>query len=141
MHREPTTFSAESYFDTQSPPVTLQHDVQKVREFVGRQQKEGRNVVLVTSGGTTVPLELNIVRFLDNFSAGTRGATSAETSSKQDMQLSSCIGNSVYSLLAGIIPTLPIPSSISLKSSRRHPRIQIHRYPSLQRNVKIFWRY
>jgi len=78
MHREPTTFSAESYFDTQSPPVTLQHDVQKVREFVGRQQKEGRNVVLVTSGGTTVPLELNIVRFLDNFSAGTRGATSAE---------------------------------------------------------------
>jgi len=35
-------------------------------------------VVLVTSGGTTVPLELNVVRFLDNFSAGTRGATSAE---------------------------------------------------------------
>ncbi|TFK97382.1 DNA/pantothenate metabolism flavo protein, partial [Pterulicium gracile] len=30
------------------------------------------------SGGTTVPLELNVVRFLDNFSAGTRGATSAE---------------------------------------------------------------
>jgi phosphopantothenate-cysteine ligase len=43
-----------------------------------RQKKEGRNVVLVTSGGTTVPLELNVVRFLDNFSAGTRGATSAE---------------------------------------------------------------
>jgi len=34
--------------------------------------------VLVTSGGTTVPLELNVVRYLDNFSAGTRGATSAE---------------------------------------------------------------
>ena len=34
--------------------------------------------MLVTSGGTTVPLELNVVRFLDNFSAGTRGATSAE---------------------------------------------------------------
>jgi len=33
---------------------------------------------LVTSGGTTVPLENNTVRFLDNFSAGTRGATSAE---------------------------------------------------------------
>ncbi|OCF39027.1 phosphopantothenate-cysteine ligase, partial [Kwoniella heveanensis CBS 569] len=30
------------------------------------------------SGGTTVPLESNTVRFLDNFSAGTRGATSAE---------------------------------------------------------------
>ncbi|TIA92562.1 hypothetical protein E3P99_00555 [Wallemia hederae] len=30
------------------------------------------------SGGTTVPMEKNTVRFLDNFSAGTRGATSAE---------------------------------------------------------------
>jgi len=32
----------------------------------------------VTSGGTTVPLERQTVRFIDNFSAGTRGATSAE---------------------------------------------------------------
>jgi phosphopantothenate-cysteine ligase len=30
------------------------------------------------SGGTTVPLETQTVRFIDNFSAGTRGATSAE---------------------------------------------------------------
>lgn len=35
-------------------------------------------MVLVTSGGTTVPLERQTVRFIDNFSAGTRGATSAE---------------------------------------------------------------
>jgi len=35
-------------------------------------------LVLVTSGGTTVPLEINTVRFVDNFSAGTRGAASAE---------------------------------------------------------------
>lgn len=34
--------------------------------------------MLVTSGGTTVPLERQTVRFIDNFSAGTRGATSAE---------------------------------------------------------------
>ncbi|KDR80253.1 hypothetical protein GALMADRAFT_242588 [Galerina marginata CBS 339.88] len=78
MRTEPTTFSAEEYFATQLPPATLQHDVEKVREFVERQKREGREVVLVTSGGTTVPLELNVVRFLDNFSAGTRGATSAE---------------------------------------------------------------
>ena len=32
----------------------------------------------MTSGGTTVPLERQTVRFIDNFSAGTRGATSAE---------------------------------------------------------------
>ena len=35
-------------------------------------------VVLVTSGGTTVPLEKNTVRFIDNFSRGERGAASAE---------------------------------------------------------------
>jgi hypothetical protein len=43
-----TTFSAESYFATQPPPPTLQQDVEKVREFIARQAKEGRNVVLVT---------------------------------------------------------------------------------------------
>ncbi|XP_014262427.1 phosphopantothenate--cysteine ligase [Cimex lectularius] len=35
-------------------------------------------IVLVTSGGTTVPLEKNTVRYLDNFSAGTRGSASTE---------------------------------------------------------------
>jgi phosphopantothenate-cysteine ligase len=33
---------------------------------------------LVTSGGTSVPLELNTVRSIENFSTGTRGARSAE---------------------------------------------------------------
>lgn len=32
----------------------------------------------IQSGGTTVPLEYNTVRFVDNFSAGTRGSASAE---------------------------------------------------------------
>nr|CAG4648005.1 EOG090X085T [Moina brachiata]SVE93081.1 EOG090X085T [Moina brachiata] len=40
--------------------------------------KQQQKVALVTSGGTTVPLEQNTVRFIDNFSAGTRGAASAE---------------------------------------------------------------
>ncbi|KAF9071058.1 phosphopantothenate-cysteine ligase [Rhodocollybia butyracea] len=71
-------FSAESYFATQPPPPGLEQDIAGVKEFVKRQTEEGRKIVLVTSGGTTVPLELNVVRFLDNFSAGTRGATSAE---------------------------------------------------------------
>ncbi|KIJ24765.1 hypothetical protein M422DRAFT_237304 [Sphaerobolus stellatus SS14] len=72
------SFSAESYFATQAPPPDLEQLVDGVREFVDRHIQEGRRIVLVTSGGTTVPLELNVVRFLDNFSAGTRGATSAE---------------------------------------------------------------
>mmetsp|Transcript_10404 Transcript_10404/g.12188 ORF Transcript_10404/g.12188 Transcript_10404/m.12188 type:complete len:434 (-) Transcript_10404:243-1544(-) len=37
-----------------------------------------RKLVVVTSGGTTVPLEKRCVRFIDNFSAGTRGAASTE---------------------------------------------------------------
>ncbi|KAI0295778.1 phosphopantothenate-cysteine ligase [Russula brevipes] len=78
LDSERSLFSAESYFGTQPPPSTLDHDIADVRSFVHQQRDLGRKVVLVTSGGTTVPLELNVVRFLDNFSAGTRGATSAE---------------------------------------------------------------
>ena len=37
-----------------------------------------RKIVLVTSGGTTVPLEQRAVRYLDNFSTGVRGAASVE---------------------------------------------------------------
>lgn len=45
---EGSTFSAESYYATQPPPPSLDHDVNLVREFVSRQVKEGRKVVLVT---------------------------------------------------------------------------------------------
>ena len=37
-----------------------------------------RKIVVVTSGGTTVPLEQRAVRYLDNFSTGVRGAASVE---------------------------------------------------------------
>lgn len=70
----------------------------RIKEFLVKQEKAGRRVALVTvnfsladssanlnnnslyfkSGGTTVPLEQNTVRFIDNFSAGTRGSSSAE---------------------------------------------------------------
>jgi len=43
-----------------------------------RTRRLARPVAVVTSGGTTVPLERRCVRFIDNFSAGTRGAASAE---------------------------------------------------------------
>ncbi|KAI4875074.1 hypothetical protein NFI96_033369 [Prochilodus magdalenae] len=47
-------------------------------EFAERHEAAGRRVVLITSGGTKVPLESRTVRFLDNFSSGRRGASSAE---------------------------------------------------------------
>ncbi|TFK95303.1 DFP-domain-containing protein [Pterulicium gracile] len=74
----PASISAETYFATQPPPPSLEAETERVRSFVAQQIKKGRKIAFVTSGGTTVPLELNVVRFLDNFSAGTRGATSAE---------------------------------------------------------------
>ncbi|KAF2147394.1 uncharacterized protein K452DRAFT_293823 [Aplosporella prunicola CBS 121167] len=66
------------YFTVNPPPASLQAHITLARAFIQRHAEEGRRVALVTSGGTTVPLEEQTVRFIDNFSAGTRGATSAE---------------------------------------------------------------
>lgn len=69
----------DKYFKTHKPPSYLGEISEQVSEFIEHHKKvTGKKVVLVTSGGTTVPLENNTVRFIDNFSAGTRGATSAE---------------------------------------------------------------
>ncbi|EOA81429.1 Phosphopantothenate--cysteine ligase cab2 [Exserohilum turcicum] len=66
------------YFANEPPPKDLKTNTTLAREFITRHANDGRRVVLVTSGGTTVPLEQQTVRYIDNFSAGTRGATSAE---------------------------------------------------------------
>ncbi|WAR56245.1 hypothetical protein PtB15_7B90 [Puccinia triticina] len=77
---QPNSFSSERYFETQTPPSNLEEIVEGVRKFVNfhASNHPKRRIVLITSGGTTVPLEHNVVRFLDNFSAGTRGSASAE---------------------------------------------------------------
>ncbi|KAI9662105.1 MAG: hypothetical protein M1831_002801 [Alyxoria varia] len=83
------TQQEDDYFKLNPPPPSLDNHKKIVREFINRHagsasdstsatSKPSRKVVLVTSGGTTVPLENQTVRFIDNFSAGTRGATSAE---------------------------------------------------------------
>ena len=68
----------DSYFTANPPPATLQAHTELAQSFVQQHAAARRRVALVTSGGTTVPLENQTVRFIDNFSAGTRGATSAE---------------------------------------------------------------
>ncbi|KAM3421874.1 Phosphopantothenate--cysteine ligase CAB2 [Cercospora zeina] len=67
-----------AYFDANPRPHDLERHSTLARTFVQQHADAGRRVALVTSGGTTVPLENQTVRFIDNFSAGTRGATSAE---------------------------------------------------------------
>ena len=71
---------AAAYFASNPPPKALKSHEALVREFVEYHlhSSPNRRIALVTSGGTTVPLENQTVRFIDNFSAGTRGATSAE---------------------------------------------------------------
>lgn len=66
------------YFENNPPPKSLHNHTTLANAFIDHHSTLARRVVLITSGGTTVPLENQTVRFIDNFSAGTRGATSAE---------------------------------------------------------------
>ncbi|XP_008406840.1 phosphopantothenate--cysteine ligase isoform X1 [Poecilia reticulata] len=59
-------------------PSHVEEVKEKMAAFAARHAEAGRRVVLITSGGTKVPLESRTVRFLDNFSSGRRGASSAE---------------------------------------------------------------
>lgn len=72
------TSDEDSFFLNHSPPSYLAELEAQIAEFVDFHRHTGKRVAVVTSGGTTVPLENNTVRFIDNFSAGTRGATLAE---------------------------------------------------------------
>jgi phosphopantothenate---cysteine ligase (ATP) len=73
-----TTSPEKDYFASNPKPHSLDKHATLARTFIERHAHDNRRVALVTSGGTTVPLENQTVRFIDNFSAGTRGATSAE---------------------------------------------------------------
>ncbi|CAF1424834.1 unnamed protein product [Rotaria sp. Silwood1] len=58
--------------------TSMNIDLERVQLFLNKYQPSDHSIVLVTSGGTTVPLEKNTVRFIDNFSTGQRGAASVE---------------------------------------------------------------
>ncbi|XP_006617469.1 phosphopantothenate--cysteine ligase [Apis dorsata] len=68
----------EDFYAIHPPPQDFDQSEKLLKAFVQRQLKKNNMVVLITSGGTTIPLEYNTVRFVDNFSAGTRGSVSAE---------------------------------------------------------------
>jgi len=71
----------EAFF-SECPAVAGDHKQQILEFFRHHAAPNGkgllRPVVCVTSGGTTVPMERNCVRYIDNFSAGTRGAMSTQ---------------------------------------------------------------
>lgn len=97
----------EDFYASHLPPSDFEDNRSLLKEFCDRHLSLKNNIVLITvsyksfilllfcvwpnismnaclflltfqSGGTTVPLEHNTVRFVDNFSAGTRGSASAE---------------------------------------------------------------
>ena len=47
--------------------------------FIHDNLGNSKSIAVVSSGGTSVPLEVNTVRFIENFSTGGRGAASAES--------------------------------------------------------------
>ena len=73
----------ENFFRENAAPKEFENVQKSVEEFcqffdVNEASKSSVPIVLITSGGTTIPFEQNMVRFIDNFSAGTRGSASAE---------------------------------------------------------------
>lgn len=78
-HRDAAALMAEMDLGAEFPrPAGAARWAEVMARFAARLGEQGRRVVLVTSGGTKVPLEARPVRFLDNFSSGRRGAASAE---------------------------------------------------------------
>lgn len=80
MQTEHDRFSVEDFFeDAPAPSTSIDQSVQAfIQKHAPTDGFKGRPIVCVTSGGTTVPLERRCVRFIDNFSGGTRGALSVE---------------------------------------------------------------
>ncbi|XP_059154722.1 phosphopantothenate--cysteine ligase-like [Physella acuta] len=71
------------FFNDLVPPESFETKKEQINKFANIHLVKNNRIVLITSGGTTVPLESRTVRFIDNFSIGTRGATSAEYFLKQ----------------------------------------------------------
>lgn len=66
------------YFFPGGESEHLSFSTEDLTNFCAINAKRSRRVAVITSGGTAVPLERNAVRFLDNFSTGSRGSACAE---------------------------------------------------------------
>jgi len=65
------------FFSSTSPLPNHTSLTSCLQQFLAYHQDKSP-IVVITSGGTIVPLEERMVRFLDNFSTGTRGASLGE---------------------------------------------------------------
>jgi hypothetical protein len=104
----------------------------EIAAFFGHHAPDGRSlarpVVCVTSGGTTVPMERNCVRYIDNFSAGTRGAMSTQ-------EFLEASGAAAANAAApSRPPCLPAPAACTLHTADPHfePRRRPTRRPAMR---------
>ena len=68
----------DAFFEKAGGWPAAPHKVDALAAFATQALKDNAKVALVTSGGTTAPLERRTVRYVDNFSTGNRGAAIAE---------------------------------------------------------------
>jgi len=81
-HSDTKEWTVEEFLEQAPAPdlPEIQSNVETfIKHHIGPGGAPSRRLVCITSGGTTVPLERNCVRFIDNFSRGNRGAFSAES--------------------------------------------------------------
>ncbi len=109
---------AQQFFEATTPPPYLAAAEKQFRDWVTLQQQKypNRRVVCITSGGTTVPLEKNTVRFIDNFSTGGRGAACTEAF----LDISSSGGDTKQSAADGEYAVLLIRRTGSICPYARH---------------------
>ena len=74
-----------NWFEENPAPKNAEVIQSQVEAFCTLHQRNG--IILVTSGGTTIPFEKNTVRFIDNFSQGTRGSASTEYFLQHDQDI------------------------------------------------------
>lgn len=83
----------ETPYTSESLTALLQSNtsfsIDELDAFISGALHRGMRLVLVTSGGTTAPLEKSTVRFIDNFSTGNRGARAVEYFLKHSDNLNS----------------------------------------------------
>ena len=71
--------SITSFLSANSSSINTSVIQKKLIDFISERHAAGnKKFLFVTSGGTTVPLEKNTVRFIDNFSTGKRGSSVVE---------------------------------------------------------------
>lgn len=68
------------------PTEYLQQQQTQLDTFLNTEslRSSRKPIVLITSGGTIAPLEKRLVRYIDNFSTGNRGARAAECFIQQE---------------------------------------------------------